>query len=211
MKLACIVLAHHLPKQLALLVSVLRHPQVQVYLHIDRTKSLAPFTRALAEAGVSEVVLLRRQESRWASPGVLDAALEGLVAGVADGCDYFITISGQDFPLKPMEEIVAFFERARSRSYISYWPVSEFPRRWRGRERIEFYTYTVRGRREVCIPRGEDVSFFNWRGRILNELLRVRTAFMPPRRHPAYVRPIPWIGLVEHYPRGSRLRSPLSR
>jgi hypothetical protein len=189
MKLACIVLAHHLPQQLAQLVSALRHPWIQVYVHIDRRKSLAPFTRAFAETGSSDLVLLPRHKSWWSSPGTLDAALEGLVAGVADGCDYFITISGQDFPLKPMEEIASFFERAESRSYISHWPVSEFPRRWRGRERIEFYTYTVRGRREVCIPRGEDVSFFNWRGRLLNELLRARTAFMPPRRHPPYVRP----------------------
>ena len=100
MKLACIVLAHRLPKQLAQLVSVLRHPQVKVYVHIDRRKSLAPFTRAFGEAGVSDVALLPRHKSWWASPGILDAALEGLVAGVADGCDYFITISGQDFPLK---------------------------------------------------------------------------------------------------------------
>jgi hypothetical protein len=172
-----------------MLLSVLRHPQVKVYVHVDRRKSLAPFTRALAEADVSDVVLLPRHKSWWSSAGTLDAALEGLVAGVADGCDYFVTISGQDFPLRPMDEIVAFFEQAGSRSYISYWPVSEFSRRWRGRERTELYTYTVRGRREVCIPRGEDVSFLNWRGRMLNEFLRMRTAFMPSRRHPPYVRP----------------------
>lgn len=189
MKLACIVLAHHLPSQLALLLSALRHPQVQVYVHIDRRKSLGPFTRALEAADISDVVLLPRHKSWWSSPGTLDAALEGLAAGVADGCDYFITISGQDFPLKPIKEIVAIFDRAGPRSYLSYWPVSEFPHRWRGRERTDFYAYTVRGRREVCIPRGEDVGLFNWRGRILNELLRMRTAFKPPRRHPPYVRP----------------------
>jgi hypothetical protein len=189
MKLACIVLAHHLPEQLSLLLSVLRHRQVQVYVHIDRRKSLDPFTRALAAVDMADVVFLPRHKSWWSSAGTLDAALEGLVAGVADGCDYFITLSGQDLPLKPMEEIVAFFEKAASRSYISHWPVAEFPRRWRGRERTDFYAYTVRGRREVCIPRGEDVSFFNWRGRTLNAVLRARTAFMPPRRHPPYVRP----------------------
>ena len=189
MKLACIVLAHHLPNQLALLLSALRHPQLQVYLHIDRRKSLGPFRRALAPLDISDLVLLPRHKSWWSSAGTLDAALEGLVAGVADGCNYFITISGQDFPLKPMEEIVAFFERGPSRSYLTHWSASEFPDRWRGRERTDLYTYTVWGRREICIPRGEDVSFFNWRGRVLNEFLRLRTAFMPPRRHPSYVRP----------------------
>jgi hypothetical protein len=187
MKLACIVLAHRLPKQLARLLSMLRHPRVRVYLHIDRRKSLAPFTRALSEAGVQDVVFIPRHASWWSSVGTIDAALEGLMAGVDEDCDYFIVISGQDFPLQPMDEIVAFFQRARSRSYLTYWSLSEFPRRWRARDRTDRYTYTVRGRREICIPRGEDVSFFNWRGRILNELLRARTAFMPPRRHPPYV------------------------
>ena len=192
MKVACIIRAYHLPKQLALLLSVLRHPQVRVYLHIDRRKPLAPFTRALAEAGLRDIVLLPRYKSWWGSAGVVDAGLEGLAAGVADGCGYFVFMSGQDFPIQPLEDIVAFFEDAGSDSYLSYGPLSESRYRgqpWYGRHRTEFYTYTVRGRRELCVPRGHDVSYMSWRGRTLNQLLRMRGALKPPRRHPPYLRP----------------------
>ncbi len=194
MKLACIVLAHHLPLQLASLLAALRHPQVRLYVHIDRTKALAPFTRAFAEAGLRDLVLLPRHASLWGSVGCVDAELEGLAAGVADGCGYYVLLSGQDFPLRPLDEIVAFLEQAGSGSYMSYIELSKSTagqrgQAWHGRHRTEFYTYTVRGRRELCIPRGEDLPFLSWRGRILNEALRMRSALKPPRRHPPYARP----------------------
>ena len=112
---------------------------------------------------------------------------------MADGCGYSVLLSGQDFPLRPIGEIVSFFEGAESRSYISYHRVSESSERqlgvWHGRYRTDFYAYNVWGRREVCIPRGEDVSSLSWKGRILNGMLRLRGALKQPRRHPSYLRP----------------------
>ena len=193
MKLACIVLAHDLPKQLASLLSLLRHPQVRVYLHIDRRKPLAPFTRALDEAGLRDVVVLPRQVSPWGSVAIVDATMEGVAAGVADGCGYFVLLSGRDFPLQPVEEIIAFLEDAGPRSYMHYFPASGSTLGPGGqpwlRQRTQLYSYSVLGRMALCFPRGEDVSFLSWRGKGLNELLRVRNTFKPPRRHPAYVRP----------------------
>jgi hypothetical protein len=189
MKLAIVVLAHDAPDQLALLLSTLRHPQVRPYLHVDRRVPLAPFTRALADAGVDEVTLLPRYATAWASIELVDAALAGLTRAVADGCDYFLLISGRDFPLRPVGEIVDFAEAAGPRSYVERFPLPDQRWRFQGRERTDFYTYTVRGRRETCIPRGEDTSFLNWKGRLLNEALRVRGAFKGPRSFPPFARP----------------------
>jgi hypothetical protein len=189
MKLAIAVLAHDRPKQLALLLSALRHPQVQLYLHVDRRSELSPIAGALADAGVREVELLPRHATAWGSVELVDAALEGLVRGVGDGCDHFTLISGQDFPLRPVEEILGFFEKAGSRSYLEHFPLPTPRWRFEGRERTDFYTYTVRGRRETCIPRGEDTSFFNGKGRLLNQMLRVRSALKPARHFPSYVQP----------------------
>jgi len=189
MTLAIVVLAHDAPDQLALLLSTLGHPRVRVYLHVDRRVPLAPFTRALAGAGVDDVTLLPRHATAWASMELVDAALEGLVRGVEDGCGYFLLVSGRDYPLRPVEEIVGFAEAAGPRSYVEHFPLPDPRWRFEGRERTDFYTYTVRDRRETCIPRGEDTSFLNWKGRLLNEALRVRTAFKPTRRFPSYARP----------------------
>jgi hypothetical protein len=112
------------------------------------------------------------------------------VRGVGDGCDYFTLISGRDFPLRPVEEILAFLEQAPSRSYLEHFPIPTPRWHFEGRERTDFYTYTVRGRRETCIPRGEDTGFFSWKGRLLNEALRVRSVLKPTRRFPSYARPV---------------------
>lgn len=189
MKLAIVVLAHDRPKQLALLLSALRHPQARLYLHVDRRSDLAPIAASLADAGAREVELLPRHATAWGSVELVDAALEGLARGVGDGCDHFILISGQDFPLRPVEEVLAFFERAGSRSYLEHFTLPTARWRFEGRERTDFYTYTVRGRRETCIPRGEDTSFFNSKGRLLNEMLRLRSALKPTRHFPPYARP----------------------
>jgi hypothetical protein len=182
-------LAHRLPKQLACLLSALRSRHVHVYLHIDRREPSAPFTRALAEAKLDDAVLLPRRSTRWGGPAMVDASLDGLARGLAEGCDYFTLISGQDFPLHPIEQILDFAANAGSRSYIESFSLPTADWRFGGRDRTDFYTYDFLGRRETCIPRGEDVSFFNWKGRMLNQALRLRTAFMPPRHFPSYVRP----------------------
>jgi hypothetical protein len=189
MKLAIVVLAHDKPDQLALLLSALRHPRIRVYLHLDRRAAPAPFARLLAEAGAGEVTMLPRHATAWGSAELVDAALEGLARGVGDGCDYFVLLSGRDFPLRPPEEILAFFEQAGSRSYLEHVPLPSPRWRFEGRDRTDFYTYTVRGRRETCVPRGEDTSFLNRKGRLLNEMLRWRGALKPPRRFPPYARP----------------------
>jgi Core-2/I-Branching enzyme len=190
-KLACIVLVHRGPEQVALLLSTLRHPQVAVYLHVDLRARLAPFTRALSEAGVGEVALLPRRSSRWGGAELVDATLDGLARGVGDGCDYFVLISGQDFPLRPVAEIVAFFEVEATRSYMHHFNLPTPSPHWRlgGRDRTDFYTYSLLGRRVTCIPRGEDIGVLSWKGRVLNELLRIRSAIKPTRRFPPYLRP----------------------
>ncbi|HEX7244587.1 MAG TPA: beta-1,6-N-acetylglucosaminyltransferase [Solirubrobacterales bacterium] len=188
MKLAIVVLAHDRPEHLARLLSAVRDPAVRVYLHVDRRVPLEPFSQALTAAGLEDVALLPRQATSWASPQLVDAALEGLKRGVADGCGYFLLLSGRDFPLRPAEEIVAFAEGAGSRSYLEHFPLPD--PRWRlgGRDRTDFYTYTVRGRRETCIPRGEDTSYLNRRGGLLNRFLRLRGLGKPARRFPSYAR-----------------------
>ncbi len=172
MRLGCIVLAYNLPGQLALLLETMRHPQVRLYLRVDKRKPLAPFSAAL---GGLDVMWLPRHPSRWGSAECVDAALEGLRAALADQCEsgYFILISGQDFPLRPVDEIVRCFETNRGRTYTDYWPVAESRHRYRGRDRTDFYTYTVRNRRETCIPWGEDTSHFGLKGALLNDLLRL--------------------------------------
>ena len=111
MKLALVVLAHTQPELLALLLSRVANPRVRVYLHLDSASPAASFRAARAEAGVAEPVMLRRFRSRWASPEIVDAEVEGLRRAVADGCDYFVLVSGQDLALHDGAGLVDRFAR----------------------------------------------------------------------------------------------------
>lgn len=179
MRLAVVVEAHRDPEQVDLLLAALEHPQVTVYLHWDRD---APdFTPA------TDVVRLPRHRGRWGGAGILDAGLDGLRSALADGCDYFTLISGQDFPLRPMGAIVDFLDGAPSA--IEHWPTHTSVHRFHGRDRTDFYSYWVRGKRIPAIPFGEDTSHLNLRGKVLNHALRARTLVRPRRRFPSYAQP----------------------
>jgi hypothetical protein len=197
-KLAVMVLAHRAPEQLAQLVAAMCHPRVTLYLHIDRRADLHDFARQLAGLADVDPVLLPRRATRWGGIELVDATLDGIARAAADGCTYFSLISGQDFPLRSVEELLRFVDDAGSRSYVEHWPLPT--PRWRlgGRDRTDFYTYDLLGRRETCIPRGEDVDYLSARGRLLNQLLRLRTASKPARHMPSYVRPfggVQWLNL----------------
>jgi hypothetical protein len=187
-KLAAIVLAHHDPAQLALLLSALDHPAVRRYLHVDARVEIAPFVAEIKAAGVRDVVLVPRYPSRWGGIEVVDAILGGLERAVAEGCGYFVLLSGQDLPLWPTDRIVSFFAETPARSYVESFPLPDPRWLYQGRLRTDFYTYTVLGRRETCVPWGVTASV-TWRGWMLNMFLRIRGVLKPPRRFPTYVRP----------------------
>lgn len=186
MKLAIIVLAHDRPAQVALLLRSLQHPETRVHLHVDRRRQLDPFRAELARSGVTDVDLLPRHSCRWGGPGLVDAALEGLRHAVDGGCDYFILLSGQDLPLRPVDEIVGFFTERRDESYVQHFPLAESGWAYDGRMRTEFYSYDVLGRRETCFPKGQEPPL-TLKGKVLNQLLRAWSAQKPARRFPAYL------------------------
>jgi hypothetical protein len=158
------------------------------YLHVDARSELATFEAALDAVGAAEVVLLPRFASRWGGIEVVDATLAGMARALDDGCDHVVLLSGQDFPLRPVADIHAFYAEAPARCHLAYFPLPDSRWRYDGRLRTDFYTFTVRGRRETCIPRGERAEW-SFRGRVLNALLRARTAFLPERRFPGCARP----------------------
>lgn len=183
-----VVLAHRSPRQVGLLLSALAHPDVRVYVHVDTAVALDPFRDAVPPEAAAGVTFLPRFRTRWGGVEMVEAELVGLRQAVADGCDAILLVSGQDLPLWSMDRLLSFLEENRGRSFLTWFSLPDPRWRYEGRLRTDFYTYTVLGRRESCIPAGEPHSF-NWRGRALNQALRLATLLRPPRRFPDYVLP----------------------
>ena len=198
-KLGIVLLAYNRPEQLAILLETLRHPQVTVYLHVDRRVDLGPFRTAIAEAHLDELVWVRRYRSSWGSLGIVDAELEGIARAVADRCSYVMVISGEDFPLRPVAEIVEFAQANQDRSFVQTYalPYQAWP--LDGRQRTDFYTAALAGSLYTCVPRGEDTAWMSTARKALNWGLRARFMFKPPRRFPPYLRPFggqQWLNLT---------------
>lgn len=172
-----------------MLLSTLQHPQVTLYLHLDRRTDSRPFRAALAAAALEEPTWLRRYATNWGSLAIVDAEIEGISRALADDCSYVLLISGEDFPLRPIEEILAFTEANRDRSFVETFALAEgkWPRQ--GRERTDFYTVRLVDRLFTCVPLGEDVTDLKLSRRVLNWGLRARFIGKPLRRFPAQLAP----------------------
>jgi hypothetical protein len=188
-RLGIIVLAHRDPEQLATLLNTLRHPQVRLYLHVDSKVPIAPFNEAFERAGVEDITWLKRRRTRWGTLDTVEAELEGISLCLTDGCDYVIVISGLDFPLRPIAEIVRFFSENRERTYLEALPIPSERWGFGGRDRIEFYAYRLPGAVLTCVPYGEDTSTMSRRRRPVNWALRLWTVFRPKRKFPSYADP----------------------
>ncbi len=185
--LGLVVLAHHLPEQLAALLAVLRHPRVAVYLHLDLKAEPKPFIDALAAASIDDVTWIKRRRTRWGGVEVVDAEIDGIAHAVADGCGYVMVISGEDFPLRPIDELVAFAEANSQRSFVDASPLPVEAWEFGGRDRVEFYNFRIGRHLIACVPWGEDTSWMEPRRRALNWILRGATLVRPKRHLPDYV------------------------
>lgn len=112
MKLAVVVLAHTHPQQLERLVRRLRPTVDDVVIHVNRVAEdvYQDSRRRLADDAHVHFVE-QRHRVRWGQYSVVEASLAGLRHLRTLGrYDRVLLMSGQDYPVRPLPEIRAFFE-----------------------------------------------------------------------------------------------------
>ena len=113
MRIAYLVLAHHLPGQLARLVGHLK-TSGDVYIHIDR-KAVDPFL------GLEGCHLLEDRRSIWWGGWTYAWAQLALARAALPGrYDYYCLLSGQCYPIKPLETFARFLEANAPAEHIHY-------------------------------------------------------------------------------------------
>jgi hypothetical protein len=127
MKIAHVILAHKNPAQLERLIGALEHPAFDLYIHLDRKSDLSSFQH-LQKKNVHFIT--EREDVQWGGYSLVQAQLNGISAALKGGTyDYINVLSAQDFPIKPADFIVRFFEAHRGTEFIScitYSPESEW-------------------------------------------------------------------------------------
>ncbi len=99
MRIAHLILTHAEPAQLARLISRLKHPAADCYIHLDLKTSIEDFLFLAADKQVFFVE--KREKVKWGAYSIVQATVNGFEAILQSGkeYDYINLLSGQDYPL----------------------------------------------------------------------------------------------------------------
>jgi len=132
MRIAYLIIAHHLPSQLVELVTALDHTEKSIfYIHVDQRSADFLDSPSLKPIMDRENVSFLRDQVRvyWGGFSIVEATLRLLRKAVDEGeFQYAVLLSGQDFPIKSNRCIESFFETHEGKEFISYTPLP--PKEW---------------------------------------------------------------------------------
>lgn len=125
MKIAHLILAHKNPAQVARLISRLKHPEAYFFIHLDLKSDIQPFKNLEHEGKV--VLINNRIKVFWAGYSQVQSTINSLqqISSFGIDFDYVNLISGQDYPLKRVNEFHAYLEQNNGKAFMEYFPVYE--------------------------------------------------------------------------------------
>jgi len=170
MKLAHLILAHSKPQMLERLVKRLHHPKADIYIHLDKKANFEDFKHLEA---IDHVFFIKnRVKTEWGNYSLIDATLKGLEYILENNAQYshINLLSGQDYPLKPIEEIQQFLFFNADKTFMHYLSINdnEWPD---GKVRITQY----------------NLGDYNFPGKY--RLQSIVNAILPRRKMPGYLAP----------------------
>ena len=159
MKIAFLIMAYKNPAQLGRLIQNLNSKDSAFYLHIDKKSNMSDFKGVLSKLNnYANITLLPRFNSYWRGPGIITAILHGLNQILDDRkFNRIVLISGQDYPIKPLNDIFNFYEDNSDKNFISYFRLPCDHWKEGGLPRIKNYHFRVLGKTFISPPLCEPV------------------------------------------------------
>jgi len=119
--IAYLVLVHRFPEQFKRLFKAIHDPDNHYLIHVDKNSGpeLEADIRAFLSAYPNAAVL-EGKKALWGGYSLVDAELRGMEKLLEMGAnwEFFINLSGQDFPLMTQTRIKAFLARNRGKEFI---------------------------------------------------------------------------------------------
>lgn len=115
MKVAALILAHKSKKQLERLILALRHPCVDIYIHLDKKSTLSPADFAQYNVHFTK----KRFDITLFDFSMVDAEIELLrTASNQAKYGYYILLSGQCYPLRHIDDIYSYLRKSYPKPLI---------------------------------------------------------------------------------------------
>lgn len=134
MKHAFLILAHKNFAQLRMLINLLDNHRVDIILHIDKkSPEFHP-----PKCKYSKLIQIHSMRTNWGAYSLVECELRLLEAALAnDTYSYIHLISGQDLPIKPIAEIISFFD-TNNYNYVHFDKPEKSITRY---QRIRYYSF----------------------------------------------------------------------
>ena len=117
-KHAYLIMAHNNFSQLQTLITLLDHPQNDIYLHVDKRAKI--FQPERVQVRYSKLIQIDRIRVNWGGHSQITCELNLLKAAAEKQYAYYHLLSGNDLPLKTQEEIHSFFDRHFSENFMEF-------------------------------------------------------------------------------------------
>lgn len=119
MSQAILIMAHQHFEQLVDLTELLSK-KFNVYIHIDQNADVDSETISQLNQ-LTAAPVIQTQAVRWGGYSIAQAAIDLMNLALKDSDNtYFHLISGEDWPLKPLDQIYNFYESS-DKIYMNYW------------------------------------------------------------------------------------------
>jgi hypothetical protein len=126
MKIAYLISVHRCPVQLTRLVNALNTPIINYdpwfFIHVDKKSFIQDFAQQCNHDNVR--FIHQREEVHWGDFSQVTATLNLLREAIVHNADYYIFLSGQDYPIKSTEYIYNYFSHNSTSEFIEYSPIS---------------------------------------------------------------------------------------
>lgn len=156
--IAYFMLVHRYPHQFKRLFKSIYHEKNHYVIHVDKRAGESIYDEInLFLSDYKNASILESKEAIWGGYSLVDAQLRGIEKLVTSGAtwDYFINLSGQDFPLKNQEFIMEYLSKFDGYEFIKV--VNQNLVRPETMHRIKDYVQEIEG--ELVISTAANRSF----------------------------------------------------
>ncbi len=121
MQIAYIILAHKNPEQIATLIRSLANEDTSFFIHIDKRAGDEIYSKLVEQlTGIKSIHYTKRYKCYWGDFNIVKATIACIQDLMNSGrdFDYAILLSGQDYLIKPIDNIKEFFKKYRGQEFI---------------------------------------------------------------------------------------------
>lgn len=122
MKQAFLIIAHNQFNLLKTLVQLLSSDErCDVYVHIDKKSQIPCWLSDTTGLGKNVFLLKKRVDNRWGDFSQIETELELFKSAYNHGpYTFYHLLSGVDLPIKPIGEILNFFEKHKGKEFVGF-------------------------------------------------------------------------------------------